>query len=412
MTNAIDASLTARVNDLNALILDGSVPTLLTAPGDDEALVQIVDGDGTVLAASPNIDGEGPISDQRPQPGLQTVTSRALPIGEGRFRLIARSVPAHGRTFTVYAASSLEPVTDAVSTLSAILVVGLPPLIAFVGATVWFIVGATLHPVEAIRNQVDSIGNRELNRRVPVPEVDDEIGRLAITMNQMLERLETAANQQRRFVADASHELRSPLAAIRSQLEVNLVHPQQADWVAAHGAVLDETLRMQKLVDDLLLLARSDTGTLPAAREAVDLDDVIFAVAERLRTSEIDVSTALVSGAQVLADPAALERVVRNAIDNAARYARERVVISLSEADGWAILTVDDDGPGIPAADRARVFERFTRLDEARDRGHGGAGLGLAIAKEIIDHHGGTVSIGTSPLGGTRLTVRLATTGA
>ena len=151
MTNAIDASLTARVNDLNALILDGSVPTLLTAPGDDEALVQIVDGDGTVLAASPNIDGEGP------QPGLQTVTSRALPIGEGRFRLIARSVPAHGRTFTVYAASSLEPVTDAVSTLSAILVVGLPPLIAFVGATVWFIVGATLHPVEAIRNQVDSI---------------------------------------------------------------------------------------------------------------------------------------------------------------------------------------------------------------------------------------------------------------
>lgn len=409
LIDAIDTALTARVDDLSALLIDGSVPTRLTVTGDDDALVQIVDANRTVISSSGNINGEAPITDIQPAPGTEVVASQVLPIGEGELRLVARTVAARGQTFTIYAASSLEQVTETTATLSAILLVGTPLLIAFVAATVWIIIGRTLHPVEAIRSEVDSIGDRELDRRVPVPDIDDEIGRLATTMNQMLDRLEQASNQQRHFVADASHELRSPLAAIRAQLEVDLVHPEQADWPAANAEILDETLRMQRLVDDLLLLARSDSGTLPTTRQPVDLDDLVFSETDRLQPTTAVIDTSRISGAQVVGDRAALSRVVRNLLENAARYANSRVDVTLTEADGTATLTIDDDGPGIPPDDRTRVFDRFTRLDQARDRDHGGAGLGLAIAKEVVDHHAGTLAIDEGRNGGTRVTLRIPT---
>lgn len=407
LANAIDTALTARVNDLTALIIDGSTPTQLTAPGDDATLVQIVDGTGAVIASSPNITGEAAISDIRPDPGTQIATTRLLPIGESEFRLVAQSVTAHDHTFTIYAAASLDPVNEAVETLATILLVGVPALIALVGLTVWFIIGRTLHPVEAIRAKVASISDRDLDRRVPVPDSDDEIARLAATMNQMLDRLELSSDQQRRFIADASHELRSPLAAIRSQLEVDLMHAEKANWKIIYEDVLDETLRMQRLVDDLLLLARSDTGTLPRTRESIDLDDVVFALTRRVEpTTSISIDTTRVSGAQVDGDPDALARLVRNLLENAVRFAIDRIEVVLTEADGQAVLTIADDGPGIPPGDRTRVFDRFTRLDEARDRNHGGTGLGLAIAREIALHHDGNITIGDTPLGGVGVTVR------
>lgn len=407
LIDTVDSALTARVDDLNALILDGKVPTMLAVPGDDDALVQIVDADGAVIATSENIEGQGRITDLEPLPNQQVVAERRLPIGDDEFRLVARNVVAGDQSFTIYAASNLDQVTEAVNALGFILLIGIPILIGLVATTVWIIIGRTLNPVEAIRAEVASIGDRQLDRRVPVPSNDDEIGRLAGTMNEMLDRLEQASNQQRRFVANASHELRSPLAAIRSQLEVDLIHPDQADWLTANAEVLEETIRMQRLVDDLLLLARSDTGTIPNVRKPVDLDDVLFAQVDRLTPTGLTIDTSRVSGAQVTGDPAALSRVVGNLLENASRYATSRIDLALTEANGSVLLTIDDDGPGIPAAARTKVLDRFTRLDEARDRDHGGAGLGLAIAKEIIEYHRGTITIDDSPLLGTRVIVTL-----
>jgi len=410
MINAIDTALMARVDDLTALIIDGSIPTLLTAPGDDVALVQITDGSRAVIASSPNISGEGAISSVQPAAGTQVVTTQTLPIGEGEFRLVTQSVFAHEQIFTIYAAAILDPVSEAAGALATILIIGIPVLIAFVGVTVWFIIGRTLHPVEAIRAKVASISDRDLDRRVPVPDADDEIARLAATMNEMLDRLEQSATQQRRFVADASHELRSPLAAIRSQLEVDLLHGETADWPATSESVLDETLRMQRLVDDLLLLARSDSGTLPVGHDSVDIDDIIFELVKWIQpTTPISIDTTQVSGAQVVGDADSLARLVRNILENAVRYAVDRIEVELAENDGIALFTVSDDGPGIPRADRDRVFERFTRLDEARDRDHGGTGLGLAISKEITLHHAGSIAIDDAPLGGARITVGIPT---
>lgn len=410
MVNAIDTALIGRAEDITALIIDGSIPTQLTAPGDDDALVQIINGDRTVIASSPNITGERAISDIRPDAGTQVVTTQALPVGEGEFRLVTKSVFAHDQTFTIYAAASLDPVREAVAALAAILIAGIPLLIAFVGVTVWFVIGRTLHPVEAIRSKVESISNRDLDRRVPVPDSGDEIARLAVTMNEMLDRLERSSDQQRRFVADASHELRSPLAAIRSQLEVDLLHAEKADWSATSEDVLDETLRMQRLVDDLLLLARSDSGTLPIGDRSVDLDDIVFDLVKRTQpTTSITIDTTHVSGAQVVGDADSLARLVRNLVENAVRFAADRIEISLTEVDGIAVLTVSDDGPGIPEADRDQVFERFARLDEARDRDHGGAGLGLAISREITLLHQGSISIDTGTNGGARITVEIPT---
>jgi len=410
LVDAIDSTLIARVDDISSLLIDGSVPATLTVPGDDDALVQVVDGSRRVVASSANVEGQGPIASVDPPADAYLLTDETLPIGDGEFRLAVRRVDAGGQRFTVVAAASLEQALDATAILAGILAVGVPLLIGLVGFAVWVIIGRTLEPVEAIRSRVASIGDQELDRRVPVPDTDDEIGRLAATMNEMLDRLELAATQQKSFVADASHELRSPLAAIRSQLEVDLVHPDLADWAVSNGEILAETLRMQRLVDDLLLLARSDSGAVAVHHQAVDLDDLVFESAERMREgTAIVIDTFHVSGAQVKGQPEALSRLVRNLIENALRYASGRIEIGLVEADGTATLTVDDDGPGIAVNDRSRVFERFTRLDEARDRDHGGAGLGLAIAYEITNRHHGAITATDSPLGGARFTVTIPT---
>jgi len=405
---AVDSALITRSDDLTALIVGGALPDPVTVRGDDLALVQVVDGRGAVIASSANIAGEERISDLSPAPDTIALRTFAhLPIGEGAFRLAARTVAEHDRTFTIYVASSIEPANAAVAHLTSLLLVGVPLLILVVGIATWIIVGEALDPVEAIRAQVASITDRELDRRVPEPPVDDEIGRLATTMNAMLERLERASVQQRRFVADASHELRSPLTGIRAQLEVDLAHPRTARWRHTEQAVLEETVRMQRLVDDLLLLARSDARMLPRALVPVDIDDLVIDEAARIPLpDDVVLDLGAVSGAQVVGDEELLRRVVRNLLENAVRHTSGNVGVSVFEVDGHGVLRVEDDGPGVPVDERARVFERFARIDEARSRDRGGAGLGLAIVGEIVEHLNGSIVLDDSPLGGARFEVR------
>ena len=213
-------------------------------------------------------------------------------------------------------------------------------------------------------------------------------------------RLETAVERQRRFVADASHELRSLLTVMRADLEVDLAHPEQADWRRTEGEVLAETIRLERLVDDLLVLARADAGSLVVPDHLVDLDEIVIEEVTRSGAGTgVTIDVSKVSGAQARGDSLSLRRVVRNLLDNARSHALSTVRVELGEADGSVILAVADAGPGIAGSDRARVFERFARVDDARDRDQGGAGLGLAIVREVVGVHGGVVRVADVAVG-------------
>jgi len=397
----VDDVAEARATDVAALVEQGSLPSTLAATGDDSGLTQIVDETGRVLAATAGLRADRPIVAFRPsgsEPEVHTV--EGLPVApSGTFRVLGLRTDAGGRPMTIYVATSLEPVEDAIGTLRGALAVGTPVLLALVALTGWILVGRALHPVDAIRAEADVISDRSLDRRVPVPSADDEISRLASTMNRMLNRLETAALRQRRFVADASHELQTPLASARTDLEVALAHPDHTDWQDTARDLLDENHRMERLVRDLLFLARAEDGSVRPA-VPVDLDDVVLSEAARLRgDGRRRVDTSRVSAAEVNGRRDELARAVGNLLDNADRYASSLVEIELEGSDHGVILVVEDDGPGIPADDRERIFERFSRLDDARSRGSGGTGLGLAIVKEIIVAHGGTISVTDAPRG-------------
>jgi signal transduction histidine kinase len=303
-------------------------------------------------------------------------------------------------------ADDLADTDEALRRLVGALVVSIPALVAVMGGLIWFVTGRALRPVDALRREVDEITVADLGRRVEVPDSADELARLATTMNGMLGRLHESVEHQRRFVGDASHELRSPLAGIRSELEVNLAHPDRADWPESGRRVLDETVRLQQLVEQLLVLARGDAAE--ATRVEVDLDDLVLAEAQRLRdSSELFVDLRGVSAARVLGDPIGLAQVVRNLGENAARHARGRIALTVAERPDRVELVVQDDGPGVPASDAERIFERFARVDEARARASGGAGLGLAISRAIVERHGGTLELTTTAPEGARFVVCL-----
>jgi signal transduction histidine kinase len=329
-------------------------------------------------------------------------------VDDDAYLAVGAAADTPGGRYSIVVGRAVDLVEDPTRVVTGLLLVGLPVLLLVVVATTWTVVGRALMPVEAIRAEVDEISAAELHRRVPDPPGDDEIARLARTMNRMLARLQGASTRQRRFIADASHELRSPVASIRQHAEVALAHPDRADATELAGTVLAEDLRLQDLVEDLLLLARADEHSLRLRRRAVDLDDLAFDEARRLREATgLQVDTSAVSAGRVDGDASGLRRVLRNLGDNAARHARARISFALSAADDAVVLTVEDDGPGIPEADRARVMERFVRLDDARARDAGGSGLGLAIAAEVVAAHGGAIRIAGSGLGGARVEVRL-----
>ena len=394
----------------------GETPTASTlhAPGDDDSVAQLV-RDDAVVAVAPGTAASAlpaPIAPDPRRAGDVVVRDvRAVLEGEGTYRV--RSVALPDGT-TLHLAIHLDDVRESTDALRRALAAAIPLVTIVLGAVIWWFVGRAILPVEAIRAQVSAIGPDDLDRRVPVPAADDEIAQLAKTMNGMLDRLERSAGQQRRLLADASHELRSPLARMRAELEVDLAHPDGADLVATHRSALEEVVGLQRLVDDLLDLARPDgVGRSPRTLEPVDLDDLVQRAARRVRDEgRIVLDTSGVGAAQVVGDATRLERLMANLLDNAVRHAATTVSISLrDDGDGIARLVVDDDGPGIAPADRARAVEPFTRLDEARTAGAGGAGLGLAIVDDIATAHGGSLAIADRPGGGARFVVTLPTAG-
>jgi signal transduction histidine kinase len=325
------------------------------------------------------------------------------------FRVLTRPVDGPLGDGVVHVASPLDDIDEATGLLSGSLAVAVPAVTLALAALVWWLVGRTLRPVEGMRREAAGIGGNDLARRVPVPDGDDEVARLARTLNAMLDRIEDAARRQQRFVADASHELRSPLARIRTELEVDLAHPAGADPAATTRSVLSETIGMQALVDDLLVLARQDAGAAPTRPAVpVDLDELVAEQVRRLRAEgPVRVDAARVSAAQVTGDAGGLRRALGNVVDNAAHHARSLVTITLAEQGASAVLSVADDGPGIPAERRDEVFERFARLDGARSASTGGTGLGLAIARAIVVDHGGTIAVDPDHRPGARLVITL-----
>ncbi|MEV8634778.1 ATP-binding protein [Streptosporangium sp. NPDC051023] len=312
------------------------------------------------------------------------------PAGEwtslGSFTVATTQVPTEQGPLLVQARASLEPTKNALNTLQSLLLPGIPALLLLVAALTWLVVGRALAPVSAIREEMADITASDLHRRVPVPRSRDEIARLAETMNSALDRLEHAVNRHKRFVADAAHELRSPLAILRTRLELAPREPLVAE-------TLTDVERIQKLTSDLLLLARLDAGE-PACHEEVELGQVAAEEAARPRPRpEVRVRLDVAVDAVVRGSADQLRRLVANLMDNAVRHAASTVTLRLTLDGGQAVLDVRDDGPGIPAEHRVAVFDRFTRLDEARDRDAGGSGLGLAIARDIAVRHGGSLDL-------------------
>ncbi|MFD5649605.1 sensor histidine kinase [Streptomyces sp. NPDC127039] len=397
----------------------------------DDRPVQVVDDDGVLVAASEDLErisGTG-VDMVQPRPaaspggeddddddddsgvsldpgevgGRITVSDGSATIdGDTEdYRFAAVPVKTDDRgTLTVYAGAPLSAEHGAVNTALTVMLIGFPLLLAVVAWVTWLVTRRALRPVEGIRREMAAItASEDLARRVPVPGTHDEVARLATTTNETLAALESSVERQRGFVADASHELRSPIASLRTQLEVAAAHPELLDL---DGAVAD-TVRLQRLAADLLLLARLDAGERPADAR-VDLAALAREAAEgragvRVRGDEGVVSVAGSRGQ--------LGRVLANLLDNAERHARSAVEVSVRWDGDSAVVAVADDAEGVPAADRERIFERFVRLDDARSRDDGGAGLGLAIARDVALRHGGTLTVHDAPAGGALFELRL-----
>ncbi|MFF4606484.1 sensor histidine kinase [Streptomyces sp. NPDC001339] len=445
----------------------GALPDLLPAPSSGVDLVFVADPAGRVVAASrrstepaagslatrltafrppPDQDSASRIVTGNPAAGDTDGKGgkggKSGKDGERSDVVVVRATPPGGEPRYVYAMTVLSDVDDATHAIALGLLAGAPPLIALAAAIAWAVTGLALRPVSAIRTELAAVTGSALHRRVPDPAGGDEIALLARTVNTTLDRLEQAVTRQRQFAADASHELRNPIAAVRSQLEVVLTTwelttrestrsdaqraattgtapldhttgtvPRDQELRDGVRSALADTQRLQRIATDLLLLARLDSHLEPA-REPVDLALLAAEDTARRPRTRVPVTVVAPGPVPVRADPAQLERLLANLVDNALRYADSEVRITARSTPDQAVLEVADDGPGIPKAVREHVFTRFARLDAARDRGRGGSGLGLAIAREIARAHGGDLTAGDSELGGARLVATFPTTPA
>lgn len=402
---AVLANLDDAVTQQAATVADdaarGRLPRPLAAGAESTGVVQVVGADGQVLTSSSNAVGQDRLFTFTAGAGDPTVvTVQGVPVGEGSGTYLVAGVTTSSPygPVTVYAGLPTADATRSVAELVTALVLGVPVVTLLLAVIGWLLVGRALRPVDALTEQAAAIPGSALHRRLEVPPSGDELGRLATTLNALLARIETSSERQTRFVADAAHELRSPLAALRAQLEVAVRHPAGAPTRELAPNLLRETLRLSRIVDDLLQLARLDASP-GAHRQTVDLDDVVLDEARRARDRGARLDTSRVGAARVHGDAGSLHSVVRNLIDNATRHARTGTTLALSAQAGEVTLVVSDDGPGIPEVDRARVFDRFTRLDAARGRDAGGSGLGLAIVRDVVLAHGGLVRLGQGPPG-------------
>jgi signal transduction histidine kinase len=402
----IRADSNQAIDTVKSRIQAGVSPESVTLPVTVDFYV--LDPRGRLVAGRPWSDDTEPIMVRDANGDVRVVMT-----GDERPILVYERVRTQIGTVTLVAASPLDEVDRSVHALAKALWLSIPALVVAVALLAWWLVGRALRPVYAMRAALAEINGASMDQRVPEPGTGDEVDQLAHTMNSMLERLEHAAERQRRFVSDASHELRSPVASIRATVEVAQRRGEQADWPDVARRVLADDERLERMVDELLELARLDETPEALPDTTVDLDDVVLDEVGRF-TDRATLLTDRVSAGRVRGSRSQLERVVRNLLDNAVRHAASTLAVSLGTElrAGTSIpvvrLAVDDDGPGIPEADRERVFERFTRLQEGRGRDAGGAGLGLAMVRAIVERHGGSATIETSErLGGARFVVDL-----
>jgi len=394
----------------------GAFPRTLPASLDDpSAQAQVLASDGTVLAATRTLAG---------QPALYTLAAgSATPVRQraadrvlaSDLSVYAERATAGGQPVTIITTTGTYLRSQINQTFAWLLVIGVPFLLVLAGGTVWLVVGRALRPVEQIRGAVTAITLAGLSQRVPEPGTADEIGRLARTMNDMLARLDDSAARQRRFVADASHELRSPLTAIRTGLEVGLSHPDRAPWPEIARRAVRQSEHLDHLITELLALAKADAQQLAGRRQPVDLGALLAGLRDATTPAPgISIDLSVPPATATAGNQEDLSRMFRNLLDNAVRYARHRVLITVrttgtAEPDR-VVVEIADDGPGIPAEERERVFGRFVRLDASREQARGSAGLGLAIAREIAAAHGAAIVLTETPGGGTRAVVTLGGT--
>ena len=321
---------------------------------------------------------------------------------------VSKDLSGEGATLTLHAVSPLSEITRSVGALSAALWLGLPLLVFAAGVMTWVNIGRALAPVGAMTRRVRELSATSADAGVPVPPTNDEISQLATTMNEMLARLHEQQLKQRQFISDASHELRSPVASIRAQLETALRYPEDVDWPAIARIVLAEDDRLDHLVGNLLAMARLEEGRF-GPRTELELEDLVLAQTPRLTGVKLDLSG--VSAGRVWGNSDELTSVIRNLLDNAARHAETTVAVTVREAGPWVVLSVGDDGEGVPVAERELVFERFRRLQESRERDSGGSGLGLTLSRLIVERHGGRIHVEDSHLGGASFVVSLPAAG-
>ena len=408
LDRASDDGALQTAREVVVLIETDRLPDPIPAGG--TSLVQVVDQQGRVLAASPGADRLVPAlpADElaAARAGPTTVSGARFGV-QGPVRVVALPAGPDSAPSTVVVAAPAADIDQAVRVVRTALIAGFAVLLALLAFVVWRIVGATLRPVEALRAGAEQITGTGSADTLPLPNSNDEIRRLAETLNSMLGRLAGSRRRQRAFVADAAHELRSPLASLRAQLEVAEAtgdRPEIDDLLA-------EVKRLTALVDDLSILARVDDAA-PPPRDLLDLTDLARATAERYAAQRVPLTLTASTSPPVEANRTAIGRALANVLDNAMRYAVSAVTLTVGPAPGGgAMLVVTDDGPGIPAQDRDRVFERFARLDDARDRDTGGSGLGLAIVRELVVQQGGSVTLNDGAAGadppGLRVDIRL-----
>ncbi len=393
---AVDKVAGTEANILAGLVESGELPTPLPTAGGSTALAQVIDRSGTVLAAtagaSPVVQIV-PIDQNKVGATDRSYTTTTSNLGGATLRVHVRTVDLNGTPVDLVVAIPFSDLADTLNALHSVILVVLPLVLLAVAAATWLAVGSALRPVDELRAAADAVvaTSGPTAPQLEVPEGAEELTRLGDTLNRMLARVHGAGEQQRAFIADAAHELRSPLASVITQLEVALSTPTTAEeWpVIAEDVYLDAE-RLRRIADDLLLLARLDVGA-PTGSALVDVNAMLNLEAPPL---------------EVRGDEQSLSRLFDNLVTNAGKYATT-VRTAAVQQNQRVIVTIDDDGPGVPLADRERVFERFVRLDTARSRDEGGTGLGLAIARAIARAHGGDVTLGDSPLGGLRATVSL-----
>lgn len=407
----LDSLARIRLNHTTELVRAGNAPTRLVSQRDSPLMVQVINERTEVVASSQNVGDMHTMFDFSKLGWLSKtgdgVHKATLTIDGAPCLVVGKTVATDSGSRLVVVAAPLQIAQNAEDSLKGQLGRFMPLLLAGTLALIWFVVRSAIRPVDRLRAEVDAVSPSNLAARVTTRPVDDELGRLARTMNSLLDRLQASSDRQARFVSDASHELRSPLASNRTRLEVALRSSTGPDWPAVAKNVLHENSRMERMVRDLLYLAKSDSGPKAPSLLETDLDDVVMQEIESTRTfSRVPIQSSQVSAARISGNADQLRRLVANLLENAQRHAAAAVTVRLVAANANAELRIADDGPGIALEDRERVFDRFTRLDHSRSRTDGGSGLGLSIVAEIAAAHGGTVHIEDSPGTGATFVVR------